>query len=643
MSEVNRGNRPVFNITPFGSYASACLTLIGIVGALRHRATTGQGSHFDTSLLDGIAAATMRVPFRRAGERVTPVHHTKGRDVLFRGINLAFLTAECSDGRFIQMCARQPDHYKRWLKAIGLGALLDDPRFANGPVGFQSIEDVDKVEVFIRKAMRERPQAEWMELFAGSFDVGADPFLTPVEFLQMADMVDNGRVVKIDDPEVGLSTQVGPLALLDGSQMTIGRPAPRLGEHQARVARPSAAPAAATTTSAPPKGRARPPLEGITVLEAAYFIAGPLASTILAELGARVIKIEPLEGDPFRRTTTEFAQLSHGKESIAVDLKHPRAKDLVERLVRKSDILLHSFRPGATERLGLDYETVRALNPSLVYLYAGSYGSKGPQSQRPAFHSTPNALCGAGIIQAGEGNPPVDDSYPDPCSGLGVAAALAIGLYARDRTGVGLSIETTMLASTGYVHSDMVVQYPGRPDSFVPDHGQHGFHALYRLYPCASGWIFVAALQDKEWKALAGGVGHPEWVDDARYATAAQRFADADLATVLGGIFARESADTWQQRLLLCGVPATRADAQTFEEFLVENTPHLPMTHPDFGDYWRRGPVIRFDTCESAPPSVAPSLGEHTAAVLRELGYSDHDCAEIIQSGAVRVARESKA
>jgi crotonobetainyl-CoA:carnitine CoA-transferase CaiB-like acyl-CoA transferase len=639
-SEVNRGARPVFNVTPFGSYASACLAMVGIVGALRSRSETGRGTHLETSLLDGIAAATMRVPFRRDGERVAPLNdQMKGRDVLFRGINLAFLTAECSDGRFIQMCARQPDHYKRWLQAIGLSHLLDDPRFANGPVGFATVEDVDDVEVLIRRAMRERTQAEWMELFAGKYDVGADPFLTPAEFLEMGDMVDNGRVVEIDDPEVGRSKQVGPLALLSTSAMTIGRPAPRLGEHQARLDALATGSVPAAPPATPTREPARPPLEGITVLEAAYFIAGPLAGTILAELGARVIKLEPVEGDPFRRTTTEFAQMSHGKESVAVDIKDPRGREILDMLIDKADVLLHSFRPGVPERLGLDYPTVHARNPGIVYLYAGSYGSRGPQAQRPAFHSTPNALCGAGIIQAGEGNPPVDDSYPDPCAGLGVAAALAIGLAARERTGEGQAIETTMLTATGHANSDMVVQYPGRPDPLVPDHGQHGIHALYRLYPCATGWIFLAAVQDHEWAALADAVDHPEWLRDERFAGAEARLAnDGALIDALAAIFRTRPADEWQARLLEHGVPATRADEQTFEEFLVANTPHRPMTHPDFGDYWRRPSVIRIDGCAPTEATVAPSLGQHTLAVLEELGYTPEERQQLVESGAVKAA-----
>jgi crotonobetainyl-CoA:carnitine CoA-transferase CaiB-like acyl-CoA transferase len=638
LSEVNRGERPVFNITPFGSYASACLATVGIVGALRSRTATGVGTRVDTSLLEGVTGATMRVPFRREGEYVKPLtEESKARDLVFRGIKLAFMTAECADGRYIQMCARQPDHYQRWLQAIGLSHLLDDPRFANGPVGFGSFEDVDEIDELIRKAMSARTQSEWMALFAGEFDVGADPFLTSAEFLEMPDMVGNGRVVEIVDPVVGPTTQIGPLALLGTSRSTIGRPAPRLGEHQARVRASASRPSpSAMPVSAP--ALARPPLEGITILEAAYFIAGTLASTILAELGARVIKLEPMAGDPFRRTNVEFAQVSHGKESIAINLKCPEARAVVDQLLRSSDVFVHSFRPGVPERLGIGYERVHELNKELLYVYAASYGSKGPQASRPAFHSTPNALVGAGIVQAGSGNPPVDDSYPDPCAGLGVAAAIAIGLHARDRLGVGQYLETTMLTSTGTVHSDMVVQYPGRPEAQVPDHGQHGLHALYRLYQCADGWIFVAAVQEKEWRALATAVARPEWLSDQRFATHESRFRDdALLADALSEIFRSRTAAEWQEHLLGCGVPATRADEQTFEEFLVANVEHRPMTHPDFGDYWRRPPAIRVEGCEPVNVSGAPRLGEHTAALLTELGYSADECRALVDAGVVGV------
>jgi crotonobetainyl-CoA:carnitine CoA-transferase CaiB-like acyl-CoA transferase/cytochrome P450 len=637
LAEGNSGDRPVFNITPFGSYAAGCLALVGIVGALRSRAESGLGQHVNTSLLDGLAASAMRMPFRRKGDQVTPVTDTKARDIMFRGISLAFMTAECSDGRYIQMCARQADHFRRWFQAMGLESLLAEERFANGPVGFKSIADVEELDQLVRKAMRERPAAEWMKLFSETYDVGADPFLTSSEFLEMPDMVLNGRVVEIADPVAGPTRQVGPLALLSTSRHTIGRPAPILGQSQS-ILTPHDAVEGDSSEDEQQAGRPlrRPSLDGITVLEVAYFIAGPMASSIVAEMGARIIKLEPLEGDPFRHVSLEFAQLSHGKESITLDLKHPSGREILDQLLLKADVLLHSFRPGVPERLGLGYDRVAEINPALVYIYAGSYGSKGPQAHRPAFHSTPNALCGAGIVQAGRGNPPVDDGYPDPCGGLGVAAAIAIGLHGREQTGVGQYIETTMLTSTGYVQSDLVVQYPGRPDPLVPDKGQHGLHALYRLYPCSTGWLFLGAVQEKEWEALTAAVGHPEWTHEERYSSHASRLQHEDaLVDSLSEVFSSRSAAEWQDSLLAHGVPAVQADSQTFEEFLVENVPHRPMTHPDFGDYWRRAPVIRVDGCEAVALSGPPTLGEHTNAILEELGYAPEDCQALAEAGVI--------
>jgi len=371
----------------------------------------------------------------------------------------------------------------------------------------------------------------------------------------------------------------------------------------------------------------------VTVIELATFLAAPFGGTLLAESGARVIKVEPLEGDPFRRVGLEAVHLLHGKESIALDLKSPGGSEVFRRLVSMADVVLHNFRPGVPERLGLDYLSLININPNLVYVYAASYGSSGPQSHRPAFHSTPHALCGGAILQAGEGNPPVDDSYSDPCSGLAVAAAIAMGLFARSRMGAGQYVETSMLTSAAYVHSDQLVDYAERPSRLAVDGSQQGFRALYRLYQCRDSWLFLAA--DHNWDELKAALSGDSRLAAPEFATDAQRKCnDQALALVLSDLFAARHARAWCEQLSRSGVPAVMADSATFEEFLLHAGMVTPEGHPIFGEYFRVRPKIRYSDRDQ-PRRPACTLGENSLSILSELGYSPTRVNELLETGAV--------
>jgi crotonobetainyl-CoA:carnitine CoA-transferase CaiB-like acyl-CoA transferase len=650
------GGSPIYMASPIGSYGAANLAVQGISAALLQRWRTGLGQRVETSLLDGLSAATMRLAFERQGSDVVPVQH--GREtasLLQRGIALSFMTPECSDGRYIQMCARQPEHFKNWLVALGLADMANDPRFASLPFGLPSVSDAEEVEAAIRKAMRAKTQDEWMQIFVEETDVGGDPFLTPDEFLRHPQMVENGRVVVVDDPIIGPVTEVGPLVALEETPSVIHDSAPALGESEGALAGIIAAwRSAKTAGTANTADRATTaggattvtrsgehdigndaPLSGLTILELASFLAAPLGSTLLAELGARVIKVEPLDGDPFRKVGLEFVHIGHGKESIAVDLKTTGGQEILHRLIKISDALIHNFRPGVPDRLGLDYEAVRTVNPDMVYLYGASYGSKGPQRHRAAFHSTPHALSGGGILQAGLGNPPVDDSYPDPCGGLAAGTALAMGLLARARFGTAQYLETTMLCSTGWVHSDRLTKYSGLKPLPVVDQQQRGLHALYRLYRCQTGWILLAALQQDEWTQLAHALDHQEWTTDLRYSSdAARTDNDAALIAELEGIFLTRAATEWETFLVGHGVPAASAGDYTFEEFLVQEQLVDSGEHHAFGTYWRLPPRVRFSRSANRLGRPA-AVGEHTIRLLQEVGYGEDDIADLLRKYVV--------
>jgi crotonobetainyl-CoA:carnitine CoA-transferase CaiB-like acyl-CoA transferase len=453
-----------------------------------------------------------------------------------------------------------------------------------------------------------------MEAFIAN-DIGADPFLTPDEFLAHPQMTDNGRVVAVTDAD-GTTTQVGALASFATTPSTIRRGAPRVGEHGTVMFPPAPA--------RDERGTPDHPLSGVTLVEMAYFIAGPLAGALLAEMGARVIKVEPPGGDPFRRLGLQSAKVVHGKESIVLDLKARGARDVVDDLVAAADVFVHTFRPGVADRLGIDAATLLARNPRLVYVHGTSYGSRGPWAGRPAFHSTPSALAGSGILQAGEGNPPVDDSYPDPCSALGVATAVLLGLHARQRNGTGQVVETTMLTTTGYAMSPFLVRYPGAPPWRLPDPGQHGTSARHRLYRCQEGWAFVGCVTDDDWDAVASTLGLPPDPGAGDDAAAARAVAE---------VLRTAPADSWQRHALASGAPIVAVSDVPKEAWLEDEKLLIEASHPAFGDYWR--PPVRVGF-ERLPSRLGPAAaaGEHTRAILTELGRSPSEIDALLASGA---------
>jgi crotonobetainyl-CoA:carnitine CoA-transferase CaiB-like acyl-CoA transferase len=262
----------------------------------------------------------------------------------------------------------------------------------------------------------------------------------------------------------------------------------------------------------------------------------------------------------------------------------------------------------------LDAETVLARNPRVVHLYAASYGSKGPQSDRAAFHSTPNALSGGGLKQAGRGNAPVNDSYADPGSALGAATALLFGLWARELTGRGQTMETTMLVSTGYIHSSDLVVAGGETSSVIADEHQQGLAARYRLYACSEGHVLVAAVQESEWQAFLSCLE----IDELAATDALT--AGEEIASVL----ATAPAADWVERLRAVGVGVAEVFPHGFDRWLERSGLLEPASHWLFGDYWRLPPKVRLSG--SAPvQGSACAPGEHSSALLDELGFAVSD------------------
>lgn len=625
---------PIFTPVPIASYGAAMLGVQGLLAALWSRRETGRGQRVHTSLLHALSVYDMTLGY---GNRTTAAPKA---GQIFGVMRICFMTAPTRDGRFIQMCSRQPHLYRNWLKAMNLEALIDAPDLEYAPDLFPSEERLQEVVELIQGRMREKTADEWMEIFSAN-DVGGDPFLAPEEFLDHAQARDNGRRQIVRDPVVGETRQVGPLGLFSETPSVIGQPAPALAAHQDEVLSSLAGeePAEFDSTRTGPKPRR--PLEGLLIVECGYFYATPFAATLLAEAGARVVKIEPVTGDPGRRNWSgSYTKGMVGKQSVVVDLKSEDGRAIVHELVKRADVFIHNFRPGTSERLQIDDATLLGINPKLLYVYGSCFGSNGPWSQKAGFHSSPNAIVGCGVIESGRGNPPRNRTFADPASALATAAMIMVGLHARERTGRGQYLETTMLTSMAYAVSEWSLAYAGKRDR-ESDAGQHGFSAIHRLYETAEGWLFVECHREREWRALCDIID-PSLAADPRFATPATRAEnDEALSKLLGRHFAARSAEAWQDALLAVRVPALRADGLDHAEFMLEH-PHcrengvaVMAEQPGTPLSARAGPVIEFSE-HSTPVEPADELGAHTEATLRWLGYSDERIAALETGGVTR-------
>jgi crotonobetainyl-CoA:carnitine CoA-transferase CaiB-like acyl-CoA transferase len=367
------------------------------------------------------------------------------------------------------------------------------------------------------------------------------------------------------------------------------------------------------------------------------------------------------------------AKTTLGKEGLAVDLKKAEGRAIVHKLMAQADVVAHNFRPGAPERLGIDYATAKRLRPDVIYIYAASYGSDGPYAHRPAFHPIAGAIAGNGLWQAGAAMPPppeqlltagerrevsrqlgrANEGNPDPNSALMVATAILLALQERQRSGRGQYLETTMVGSNALVCSDDFIDYAGAPRRRLPDGDLRGISARYRLYeasdrsdsgdPSRGGWVFLACTNAREWDHFCEATGHPEWREAYPLEVDLDAAADAALTKRLADTFATRPAADWEAALIAAGVPCVRADAGTQAQFMnfdpgsLENDLAIPVVSYQWGRVKRPGLVAELsDTPGIARPSCA--IGEHTRAILIELGYAEDAIERLRAEGVVRIA-----
>ena len=660
--------RPIYRAVNDTSYHTAMFTVQGLVAALRVRLETGRGQWVSTSLLAGVTAPNN--DWRRfEGQPLPPDRYPSeiSKEAASRGELVADrhesdphtaipsqLCVECKDGRWIMHSHLQPELFRAWMHAIGLDWIWNDPRFSTAP---QLANAADRIalNLLIFEQMKQKTSLEWREIYRQNPDCAGEIMQTTQEAIRHDQFAAAGHLIELEDPRVGRMVQVGAFATMSETPAVIERSAPVPGEHTAEVLAQPLRPAPKVAGRG---ARPKRPLEGLVMLEVASWLAAPFSGSLLADLGMRVIKVEPLSGDPYRAmfTNENMIRSFQGKENVALNLKTPDGRAIFHQLVARADILMHNMRPCAPDRIGADYQTLRQIKPDLVYVYAGSYGSSGPDSARAAFNPTMGAFSGNSVFQSGEGNVPKGDQSPDPIAGSGVATGIMLGLAARLLTGKGQYIETSMMNSNVYCNSDDAFDYAGKPGRQAPDKAQLGLEATWRLYETAGGWVFLAVRFDPEFAAFCKVIGREDLVVDPRFGTWAARYEHRQvLGEELERVFKARGAEDWERLLTAAELGCVRADGMGHRRFLHED-PHavavgmmVPTESRAFaelapgGRYWRHAPVVAFSDTPCEPGKPYLGLGEHTRPVLRELGYDDAAIARLKAANVVSLPADETA
>jgi CoA:oxalate CoA-transferase len=379
-------------------------------------------------------------------------------------------------------------------------------------------------------------------------------------------------------------------------------------------------------------GTKKLPLDGVVVIDLTQFLAGPFASQILGDLGARVIRVEPLEPElartlpphMYKGDSAYFLSINRNKESIALDLRKQEGKDLLKQFVGKADMLIENFRPGVAARLGLAFEALKEVNPKLVMCSISGFGQSGPYRDRPAYDIIVQAMSGGMSITGPRNGDPVRAGLPlgDLCAGMyGVIGMLAALLKARE-TGVGLYVDISMLDCQVAMLSYQAAYHLMSGEVPGPQGESHDSIATYRGFRCGDGVkIVVAANTEAMWANLCAAVGQPALPQDPRFVTNNDRYANrGELDAILENAFSAIDSVMAMTALIKHNVPAgviNTLDKVVTDEQVLHRDMVMTLTDEEGCDIRVVGNPVKIGGADT-PQRFPPALGEHSRSLLEE-------------------------
>ena len=389
------------------------------------------------------------------------------------------------------------------------------------------------------------------------------------------------------------------------------------------------------------------PLEGIKIIDISTIVSGPLAASMLGDQGAEVIKIEP----PFRGENARvmgpikegsgalFAVVNRSKRSLAMDLKQEESKKIIYKLIESADVIIDNFRPGALERLGLDYESIKKFNPRIIQMSITGYGETGPYSKRRVYDPLIQATAGVCDAQSIEGQPKYMKTLMcDKITSLTAAQAMTAALYKREKTNKGQRVTLSMLDTALYfMWSDSMYNYSWHGDDWAPIPNIADF---YEPVKTKDGYIALVAINDSEFAGVLKAIGKEDLLEDERFSTTENRMMNVmEMQEILLNAYLDFTSDELVKKMEENDVPAAKINKreEIFSDPQVINNKTVINTQKD-GEDLLKGPKppANFLDNDCEKPSFMPALGEHSSEILKEYGFSDDEINKLIESQIVQ-------
>jgi len=596
-------DQPIHLTIPIAWYSQAVLGAGAIGAALYERSRSGRGQALTVSGLHGSAEAAP--PSLILNEPPLP----RGTP---QGANPRYRLYQCADGEWFFLGTLFTNFYRKAFAVLG----LED--------AFDALEaDMLAARDLLEGMFLTQTRDEWLAALRAN-DVPCAPIGRREAWFAGAAVAEGDLRKTLQHPTLGEVAMPAPSTRFSATPASI-RALPQAVEvAPAWEPRPASASASEATGG---------PLAGVRVLNLGTVIAGAYAGTILGQLGAEVVKIESRDADPFRSDGSQFLAYNRGVRALGLDLKTDAARELFLDLARDADVVIDNYRLGVRGRLGIDYAALKAVNPRIISCSINAYGETGPRAALPGFDPLLQAEGGMMASQGGEGDPILYTiAVNDIATAATVAGAVIAALNARERTGEGQEILTSLMAQSLLFQTGELVTYAGRPANDPGGSDCLGVSALHRYYACADGWIGLVA----ESAADAGTVARVLSIDvgaaplgEARDGPLADRIAtavaDRPRAEVLAALRAAGVA----------AAPAIRGGEALDDAFLAANGFVESWRHP------RLGPMITakaFSIFSRTPTGFArptPELAEHSAEILADYGIAPDRVAALMSAGAV--------